>query len=230
MKKSMLLRLTAFFAASLLLFCACSKKAPDLTYQDGAYQNEAGDVSFCKASMNYRAQSILRGTVIYNLSRPTGKESTPLYAIDGLSTSDWLTDDNFTLYHNRTITLPSLAEMNPSTVYMRLSGDPTGSLLGYLGEEQKSQIGELVEILTNGTSHPGNKIAVAPTECYELLFESAEYPGFFFVLEYWTYDDSTKHIDEAGEIEVKKGIVYDVETDRFFVMGEILEGYFNNAE
>ena len=230
MKKGLLLRISSLFVASLLLFCACSKKAPNLTYKDGIYQNEAGDAFFCKASMNYRAQSILRDTVIFNLSRPTGQELTPLYAIDGLPSSDWLTDDSFTLYHNSTITLPSLAEMNPNAVYMRLSGDPTGSLLGYLDEENKNEIDDLVEILTNGTSHPGSKIAVAPTECYELLFESAEYPGFFFVLEYWAYDEGTKCIDEAGEIEIKKGIVYDIETDRFFVMGEILEGYFNAAE
>ena len=230
MKKNILLRISALLMASLLLLCACAKKAPSLTYQDGAYRNEAHDVAFRKASMNYRAQSIIREPVIFNLSRNTKQDSTPLYAIDGLSESDWLTDESFTLYHNSNLTLPSLTQMNPDTVYKRVSGDHTGSMMGYLGEDQKAEIDDLVDILTNGTSHPGNKIALAPTSCYELLFSSEEYPGFFFVLEYWAYDDTVTHIDEAGEIPLKKGIVYDVVTDRFFVMGEILEGYFNSAE
>ena len=230
MKKSILLRISALLMISLLLLCACAKKAPALTYQDGAYRNEAQDVVFYKASMNYRAQSIVREPVIFNLSRNAKQDPTPLYAIDGLSESDWLTDESFTIYHNRNITLPSLTQMNPDTVYMRLSGDHTGSMAGYLGEDRKAEIDDLVDILTNGTSHPGNKIALAPTSCYELLFASEEYPGIFFVLEYWTYDETVTHIDEAGKIPLKKGIVYDVVTDRFFVMGEILEGYFDSAE
>ena len=230
MKKGILLRVSALFMASLLLFCACAKKPKTLTYSDGAYRNEAENASFCKASMNYRAQSIIRDTVIFNASRSSKQEPTPLYAIEGLSTSDFLTDESFTLYHSSAITLPSLSDMDPCAIYMRVSGDPTGSLMGYLGEDRKDAIDDLLDIFKNGTSHPGNKISVAPTECYELLFESKAYPGFFFVLEYWTYGESVTHIDEAGEIEVKKGIVYDIETDRFFVMGEILEGYFNSAE
>jgi hypothetical protein len=230
MKKTILLRVSALLMASMLLLCACVKKAPTLTYKDGAYQSESNDVAFRKASMNYRAQSIIRQNVIYNLSRSTKQDPTPLYAIEGLSESDWLTDESFTLYHNSSITLPTLTQMNPDTLYMRLSGDPTGSMMGYLGEDQKAKIDDLVDILTNGTSHPGTKIALAPTSCYELLFESKDYPGFFFVLEYWTYDEDVTHIDEAGEIPMKKGIVYDVVTDRFFVMGEILEGYLNGAE
>ncbi len=230
MRKTILLRVSALLIASLLLFCACAKKAPTLIYRDGAYRSEAGDAAFCKASMNYRAQSIVREPVIFHLSRNAKQDPTPLYAIDGLSTSEWLTDENFNLYHSSDITLPSLTEMDPSTVYMRVSGDLTGSPVGYLGEEQKDAIDDLVDILTNGISHPGNKIAFAPTECYELLFESPKHPGILFVLEYWTYDDTVTHIDEAGEIELNKGIVYDIETDRFFVMGEILEDYFNNAE
>ncbi len=227
MKKSILLRVSALLMVSMLLLCGCTRK---LTYQDGAYRNEATGASFCKASMNYRAQSIVREPVIFNLSRNKKQDPTPLYAIDGLSESDFLTDESFTLYYNSSFTLPSLVQMNPDTVYMRLSGDQTGSMAGYLGEGQKAAIDDLVDILTNGTSHSGNKIALAPTTCYELLFASEEYPGIFFVLEYWTYDEDVTYIDDAGEIELKQGIVYDVVADRFFVMGEILEGYFNIAE
>jgi len=229
MKKGILLRPAALLMATLFLFCACANKSQTLTYKDGAYQSGNGDTSFCKAPLNYRAQSIVKGTVIFNLSRSSKRDPIPLYAIDGLSTTDWLTDENFTLYYNSDRTLPTLTEMNPCAISLRLSGDPTGTTLGYLGEDQTIAISDLMEILTKGTSHPGNKISVPHTECYELLFESKQYPGIFYVLQYLTYDESIRYIDENETIEVKKGVVYDVDADRFYVMGEILEDYFNNA-
>lgn len=224
MKISIFLRISALLMASLLLLGSCTGKPRALSYKDGVYQ--AGDVSYCQASMNYRAQSLIKGTVIYNLSRSSKKEFIPLYAIEGLSTDDWLADENYTLYHNPSITLPTLSEMNPCSISILLAGDPTGTVLGHLGEDRQDAIDDLLEILTVGTSYSGDRIAYTPTEYYELLFESEEHPGIFYVLEYWTYGDDVKYLDENGQIEVKKGIVYDVTANRFYVMGEILENYF----
>ncbi len=227
MKKSILMRLAALFMASLFLFCSCGQKTQALTYKDGSYQNEKGDASFRRAPMNYRTKSVVTGTVKFNLSRSSKSDPIPLYAIEGVSADDWLTDENFTLYYNSSLTLPSLTEMNPYAITKCRSDDQTGTVLGQIGEDQQSAIDDVIEILTQGVSHPAEKVAAFPSEYCELLFESKEYPGFFYVLEYWIYDEDMQYVDENGEIEASTGIIYE---DRYYVMGDILEDYFKSAE
>lgn len=229
MKTIKRIRSVALLLAILCLLPACTKKAYELELEDGVFQNEKKELAFAEAPACYRACSALTGEVIANI---TGlwSEALPLYAIEGLSTENYLTDANYTLYYNTNLTLPTLAEMKPHYISLGSPGTNSATELDALTESEQTQIDDLVEILTVGTSYPASKItAYTPESRFELLFLSKEYPGFFYVLEYWKYTDPITFSDGDREITVQKGVVYDRAENCFYVMGSILEDYFINT-
>ena len=229
MKSFSIIRWSALLLALLCLLPSCGKGAYDLTLEDGVFQNEKKEIAFVEAPSCYRACSALTGETVANI---TGlwSEDLPLYAIDGISPEDYLTDASYTLYYNQNLTLPTLAEMKPYYVAAAYPGSNSAQEGDALTENEQAQINDLVEILTVGTSYSASKISAYTYENrFELLFFSKEYPGFFYVLEYWKYAEPITFMDGDKEITVKKGVVYNRAENRFYVMGSILEDYFINT-
>ena len=229
MKMQSVIRMLALGLVCLSLFCACGKGAYTLTYEDGYFRNDAKEASYAEAPVCYRACSALKGETVAKISG-LRLEDVPLYAIENLDPDQYLTDESYTLYYSTALTLPTLAEMKPYCISLVQTGDNTATELDSLGEENTAEISDLVEILSRGTSYPGQKLsAYTPDQRFELLFHSKEYPGFFYVLEYWHFESTATFKDGETEIDVGKGVVYDRAADRFFVMGDILESYFINT-
>ena len=229
MKRTFILRGMAALLACLSLLVSCGKKAYPLTYEDGVFKNEQKEAAFLEAPLCYRACSALKSTTVANISG-LRVEDIPLYAIENADSTLYLTDDSYTLYYSESLSLPTLAEMKPYYISLGSPGDNSATELDALTENEQAQIDDLVEILTVGTSYPAQKLsAYTPESRFELLFLSKEYPAFFYVLEYWKFTDTTTFMDGDQEITVKKGVVYDRATGRFFIMGSILEDYFINS-
>ncbi len=222
MKYTRLLRAAALLLACLALFCGCGEKSSELRLENGAFRNEKTGVAYREASDCYRATSFLQGEPLY-LATGLLSDGIPLYAIENTDSNEFLTDENFTLYYNENVTLPTLAEMKPYAISLSYNATERGKL----DENDQAVINELLERLEQDESYPRALLAGSSYERFELLFYSKEYSGFFYVLEYWKYgEESFTFVDDGAEISVGKGVIYDRGNDRFYVMGDLLETIF----
>ena len=221
-------RLLALILVCAALFSACGERTVELKLENGAFRNTKNGVAYREASANYRATSLLEGEVLF-LATGVLSDGVPLYAIENIDSKNFITDENYTLYYNEAITLPTLAEMKPYIISCCVSNGNMAQELGRLDENDQAAIDDLVDILTQGTTFPKEKLLGYSYDRYELLFHSKEYPGFFYVLEYWKYEESFTFTDGDREYSIGKGVVYDRGNDCFYIMGDILENYFDNA-
>ena len=226
MKKRTSLCLLALLLVCTALFSACGKSAYTLTYADGAFENAKKELAFQEAPVCYRAASALKGETVANISgfRPN---DIPLYAIEGMDADEFLTDDSFTLYYEKGVKLPTLTELNTSHISLSELGNDVAMEIDRL--EDTAAIGELVTMITDGTSYPSQKLAAYSPKRFEILFFSQDYEGIIYVLEYWKYTDTTTFLDNGQEINVGKGVVYNRAADRFYIMGDVLENHFINT-
>lgn len=226
--------------AALLVSCG---GATELTYENGAYRNEKSGAAYVMAPLCYRAISRLDAEEIAKIVGT--KSEKILYAIEGLDSSLWLTDENFDLYYSETLNLPELWEMNVTDISLCLSGAyavPVATI------EQAAQIADVVETYEKGTTIPGDKVIPQPETRYEMLFLSSDYPGIAYVLEYWKfaqevdvyaklnedgsvpdlYPGIKSEINEQGEavFHLGENLVYDRANDCFYAVGGVLESYF----
>ncbi len=224
------------------LFASCGG-AIELSYENGAYRNEKSGAAYVMAPLCYRAISRLDAEEIAKIVGT--KSEKVLYAIEGLDSSLWLTDENFDLYHSETVTLPALWEMAVARISLCLSGAyavPVATI------ERSEQIADVVETYQRGTTIPGNQIIPQPETRYELLFVASDYPGIAYVLEYWKFAEEVdvyaklnadgsipdlypgikSEITEQGEavFHLGKNLMYDRVNDCFYAVGDVLESYF----
>ena len=224
------------------LLTSCAGGAVKLTYENGAYRNEKSGLAFVTAPICYRAVSRRSDEVIAKIAAKQGSDVL-LYAIDGMDSSKWLTDDSFAVYYGEAAGLPTLRGMQCSRATLCMSGSytyPLGTI------EKQEEIDDLVEIYELGTTVPSSKIIPQPEKRYELLFLSELYPGLAYSLEYWKFNEEVyvyTPLDENGEIpdlypgiraEIVNGearfqlgtsLVYDRSADRCYAIGNILESY-----
>lgn len=112
----------------------------------------------------------------------TGSQSSVLYEIKGIDPLQWLTTEAGEVFYNKETPLPSLSDMKP--VALTVSSDRYTSIeLGRLDDVEKVRalsdqvaMGELVQ-----------KPLRAPSVKYTIRFESEEYPGIYYRLEYLEY-------------------------------------------
>ena len=83
--------------AGLTLLTSCGGAA-ELHYADGAYRNEKDGTAFVLAPLCYRALSSLEDEEIARIVGTRNEK--PLYAIEGMDSALWLTDENFDLYYS----------------------------------------------------------------------------------------------------------------------------------
>ncbi len=221
MKKTYVLRAAALLLACITLLCACKTKSSELHLENGAFRNEKTGVAFREASANYRATSVLQGEPLF-LAMGVLSDGIPLYAIEGADADDYLTDENYTLYYSESITLPTLAEMKPYALSLSYNASERGKL----DEGDREAIDLLMQHLEQDEAYPRTLLSGYPYERFELLFHSKEYPGFFYVLEYWKYEESFTFVHDGKELSVGKGVIYDRGRDCFYVMGDLLEDTF----
>ena len=161
-------RLLTLLLACVALLCACSGGGYDLHYADGSYSNSRKNVSFRCAPACYRAVSAIRDETVALIKSEVGAD-VPLYEIENMDTSLWLTDDDYVLYYEDKATLPTLRQLNPAYV--------TLSYVSYPVEisriESKSTVNSLIALYENTPAISGEKIASSLPETrerFELLF------------------------------------------------------------
>lgn len=237
----------ALLLITLLLAVACKGGAAELSYKEGAYRSEDGTKTYRQAPLCYKAVSVLDDEVVAVIKFSKGDDM-PLYAIEGMDPSLWLANENYEVYCGEGALLPSLREMKVS--YITCS--ELSSVAIEMGRiEGAAEIADLVDIYEKGTTIPSKKVTATPTARYEILFFSSLYPGLTYSMEYRkysaevtfatrlnedgslpdTYPGLNATVEElAGEqvavYHLGDGLLYDRTNDRYYAIGDLLEGYF----
>jgi hypothetical protein len=171
MKKTFLIILTA-----ALLLCSCKEtnNLPEMTYESGTLVAEDGSV-YNAAPAGYEPVSIGEACAYF------ADTDTTLYQIGTLDSSLWMTEEYFgeatTIFYSSSITLPTLAEMNPDTLYVCEATD-TGSI-SLLTIEDK----DFIDMAVEASTADGEQHIWPPTDTQldlDLKFYSADYPAFYY--------------------------------------------------
>ena len=245
--KKQFLRLCLAALALMLLLASCAK-APVLESKDGVYVNEKTGVSYLLAPENYEAVAIDKDKTIARF--PNKKmDDTLFYAIPGMPSQAYLSNDFYELYYAADLKLPTLAEMAPHSALICKTAVISYSLVEI---DEAELIDALIALYAGQGVDEDLLITEAGVpEQYTLKFQSKDYPSFYYTLNYRRYDKEVTVYDlitDAENFEVKypgvqvtteeyKGetyavyhlgteILFDRTTGTCYPMGDMLKTYW----
>lgn len=202
MRKTALRMIPLILLLSVAL-SACSG-VPMMEYKDGLYTNGDTGVAYRVASANYEAKSILSEDVLAMLGRDD-VEGNLIYAIPNMDASQYMASADYELYYAGNITLPTLRKMNPYRVLFTQTKVITASLV----QIEEAQVLADIVAAYDGKAFPFEEIIVEgddrPTLDYRMKFESREYTGFYYTLDYYSYESDVtvwELIEDANDFEI----------------------------
>ncbi|MBQ9132125.1 MAG: hypothetical protein IJX62_06620 [Clostridia bacterium] len=235
-----------------LLLCGCSK-VPSMREKDGKYTQPKSGVTYLEAPGCYRASSYVKDRVVAKIENEKIDDNL-LYAInDEVSAEKMLTTDDFRLFYAEGTTLPTLQEMAPHQIQLGQSDAITAT---YAIIKLAEDVNQLVDLYTQGPSFPSSAVVwvIMDYEKYELRFESTQYPGLHYYLEYYSckqdviiqeeiadpndfairYDGAQVSVEEWKGVyyatyNFGKGILIDRETGRCYPAGDLVDSYLTGA-
>lgn len=195
------MRNTKIILSTLLacvLFAGCSFGLVQFQYGDGQLYNKRQGLFYYAAPTSYAPVVIGEAYGYYKDMDMT------ICEIKGQDPTVWLTQQNkgtaTTVFYNTSLTLPTLAEMEPHTIYVCTGEEVTISLSTIT---DKTAIDIVVDAYTNGTESEWPLVNAAIT--YDLKFLGDTYPFLYFNLTYgefpegvFLYDRNTKRCVEIG--------------------------------
>ncbi|MBQ4590492.1 MAG: hypothetical protein IJB20_00520 [Clostridia bacterium] len=185
---------------AVLLLSSCSGTLVNLKYEDGQMINKRLRLAYTPAPTNYEPVSVGEAYGYYEKSDMT------LYEIKGLDPKEWLTQayagSATTIFYSDASTLPTLAELEPTKIYVTEGESVTVSINTV---DDQAVINKVIDLFTNGTYAEWPLIDAYKT--YELKFYSEEkYPHIYYNLTYgefeegiFLYDRNTKHSVMIGD-------------------------------
>lgn len=189
---------------SAILLCVlvtgCSLDLVQLKYGDGLLYNKRLGLAYKAAPTSYEPVVIGNAYGYYKDMDMT------LYEIKGQKPSAWLTQEDkgsaTTVFYNTDLTLPTLAEMDPYTVYVCTGEEVTFSIVTI---DDQDTIHTLVSLFENGADAEWPLVDAAAT--YDLKFLGDAYPFLYYNLTYgefpegvFLYDRNTRRCVEIGDL------------------------------
>ncbi len=186
----------------------CSASLVNLEYKDGQMINKRLGLAYYPAPTNYEPVSVGEAYGYY------GDMDMTLYQIAGLDPQEWLTQayagSATTIFYSEDITLPTLAEMEPTKIHVCTGENIT---YGVCTVDDRDVVAAVVDLFTNGeaTEWP----MLDSLDMYEMKFASNKYPHLYFNLTYYEYAEGV--------------YLYDRNSKRCVEIGDMLESWIDNT-
>jgi len=195
----------AVLASLLLSSCGGDGLVP-LKYEDGLFVNGSRDLSYVPAEINYEPTEMGEAYAYYKHGNIT------LYAIGENDPALWLTENYAggatTVFHDDSITLPTLAELNAEKIIVCLSADVNVAIMDIT---EADTIRAVTDLFAGGEECDWP--LVDGTLRYDLKFYSSAWPQIYMNLIY-------------GEFPEGK-FLYERASGRCVEVGDLLDGYFH---
>ena len=184
MKKTVVC-LLALALAAVLSFSSCSSVTV-MESKDGMYVNPDTGISYHAAPANYESKAVNKAELVASLGS-ADMEETYLYAIDGVTTRQFLTTIYNDVFYADGIALPTLKEMGASRVLFTQTKVLTASLVQI---EEADVLSKLVAAY--GGVGFDSELMIFEDDCYRKLdfrlkFESETYSSIYYTLDYYSY-------------------------------------------
>ncbi len=182
-----LLRLSSLLLLLLLLLTSCAS-VPRLEAEGGRYRNNKTGITYLEAPLCYKAASYQQSKAVARISEKK-VEDVVLYQInDTLSPERFLTTARFDLFYAEGSTLPTLSEMDPYRVHL---GQSDAITVTFSLITEKKDIDALLAAYGDPLSFAESEVywLLMDYEKYELRFESEEFDGLYYYLDYYHCND-----------------------------------------
>ena len=166
--------LAALLCVTPLTLASCKST---LKPGEGGLYDDKTDVSYYHASTVYEATA--RGEE-YGSLQVTDSLSYKLYVIPGVDPVEMLATEENNILHASTLTLPTLTEMNATTLNVCMDGATTAHVVHTMYD--KAAIATIAEAYESAPDieNPG----FTPIRTFRVRFASPDYAGFYYTLTY----------------------------------------------
>lgn len=178
-----LLRLSSLLLLLLLLLTSCAS-VPKLEAEGGRYRNTKTGITYLEAPLCYKAASYQQSKAVARISEKK-VEDVVLYQInDTLSPEHFLTTARFDLFYAEGTTLPTLAEMDPYRVHL---GQSDAITVTFSLITEAKDIAALLSLYAGELHFAESEVlwVLMNVEKYELRFESEDFDGLYYYLDYY---------------------------------------------
>lgn len=182
--RKQVLKLLPLLLCSCMLLCACGK-TPEMQYEEGVYTHPKTGVSYTYAPSYYEPIEYEIKDAVATLGQ-AGNIS--VYPITGVDEKKMLCTEYYSILCAQGVALPSLLrDFKPDKVHVSKTKVLTGS---YATISNADEIGTLTELFQSDYGFKVSEIdAGLEKERYDLKFESAEYPGLYYSIIYWSFEE-----------------------------------------
>ncbi len=227
--------------ALALLLCACSgEEIPAFEKEGEGYVNPETKNTYLAAPWNYEAISCVTNKPVVRIAQDK-IDDVILYEVEDADSSQYLSTENYDLFYSSSLTLPTLAEMDPTSVLVCQGVDRSFVI------ETLTEASDVAAILAAVASRPLDSFEGEDYSTFTLKFTSAEYDAFYYRLTYRQYDepieswvliedaDSFEVLYENAEVRVEEykgelyavythgvGVIYDNATQTFYAVGDVI--------
>lgn len=178
-----LLRLSSLLLLLLLLLTSCAS-VPKLEAEGGRYRNTKTGITYLEAPLCYKAASYQQSKAVARISEKK-VEDVVLYQInDTLSPEHFLTTARFDLFYAEGTTLPTLEEMDPYRVHL---GQSDAITVTFSLITEAKDIAALLSLYAGELHFAESEVlwVLMNVEKYELRFESEDFDGLYYYLDYY---------------------------------------------
>ena len=237
--------------ALALLLCACSGDLPAFEKDGDGYVNPETRVSYLAAPWNYEVFERMENRPVVRIAQDK-IDDVILYEVKDTDPSHYLSTENYDLFYASNLTLPTLAELNPSSVMVCQGADRSFVI------ETITDAADVAAILAAAQARPLDPDSFDASEehaNFTLKFVSEQYPAFYYRFYYRQYDapieswvpienaDSFEVLYENADVRVEEdsdglyavytlgvGVIYDYETGIFYTVGDLIAEYLQLDE
>lgn len=176
------LRLALLLLSLLLLLCSCGG-VPRMKVEENRYHNSKSGITYLEAPLCYKASSYRKNGAVAKISEKK-MDDVILYQIDGVPSEHMLSTEGFDLFYAEGTTLPTLSQMDPYRVHL---GQSDAITVTFSMITDAKDVAALLATYQGAISFAESEVywVLMDYEKYELRFESEQYPGIYYYLDYY---------------------------------------------
>lgn len=204
-RKLIALCLTLLVLPFLLISCGKT-----LTESASGIKDSTTKINYNHASVTYEPVELGKK---YGTLKVGEKVSLALYRIEGLDPTEWLATEDMNVLYADSVTLPSLADMEPTGLQI-CAKDVSVHVLRRIGDAEVVRAVTSAWTDNDSLTYPSRM----PQKVYKLRFESELYPSLYYCVTYIEYSSDL----ELDGVNYGKYFLYSAFDDIFVPMGDAI--------
>lgn len=205
MKISRFIRAAALLLTLVSILSSCTLFLDTLVYDKtvNIFTDKKNGVKYTDAPSCYEPTALGKE---YAKWKSAG-EDVIFYEVEGMDPHMWLTEEGKTVFYAEDVTLPTLAQMAPHSIYVCVEQELSVAVA------EITLAADITAVVTawetgEAVAYPGT----SPDSTFRIKFLSNQYPGIYYSLIYVSYSDGTSYL-------------YSRDSGKCVAAGDIIDAY-----